>query len=55
MQAPYKIPMKLLGVLMGPTVEGVVNGEERGQGALEELLDLPESSFQVRAAPRMDC
>jgi len=40
-------PMRVLGILTGSTVDAVVEGELRGCGALEELLDLPESKAQV--------
>jgi len=39
--------MRVLGILTGSTVDAVVEGELRGCGALEELLDLPESKAQV--------
>lgn len=39
--------MKILGLLTGPTVEAVVEGEQRGLGPIEEVFDLPESLAQV--------
>ena len=41
-------PMKILGLLTGPTVEAVVEGEQRGLGPIEEVFDLPENLAQVK-------
>ena len=40
--------MKILGLLTGPTVEAVVEGEQRGLGPIEEVFDLPENLAQVK-------
>jgi hypothetical protein len=41
-------PLKVLGIFNGPTTDGVVEGEQRGLGPLEELLDLSDGRVQVR-------
>ena len=45
--APVK-PIKILGLLNGPTVESHIDGEQRGLGPIEEVFDLPEYIAQVR-------
>lgn len=39
--------MKILGLLAGPTVEALVEGEQRGLGPIEEVFDLSETRAQV--------
>jgi hypothetical protein len=41
-------PIKILGLLNGPTVESQIEGEQRGLGCIEEVFDLPENIAQVR-------
>ncbi|KAG7671570.1 putative AT-rich interactive domain-containing protein 4 [Nannochloris sp. 'desiccata'] len=41
-------PMKILGLLSGPTVESFIEGEQRGLGCIEEVFDLPENVAQVQ-------
>jgi hypothetical protein len=41
-------PMKILGLLNGPTVESCIEGEQRGLGCIEEVFDLPENIAQVK-------
>ena len=41
---------RVLGVLTGPTADAIVEGDQRGLGAIEELFELPGSEAEVRQA-----
>lgn len=39
---------RVLGVLTGPTADAIVEGDQRGLGAIEEIFELPGSEAEVR-------
>ena len=45
--------LRVLGIFTGPTTDSVVEGEQKGMGALEELLNLPEGQAEVRGLPSL--
>jgi hypothetical protein len=41
---------RVLGVLTGPTADAIVEGDQRGLGAIEEIFELPGTEAEVRSA-----
>lgn len=47
MGRPFK--WRILGVLTGPTADAIVEGDQRGLGAIEEIFELPGTEAEVRS------
>ena len=41
--------LKVAALMVGPTAGSAVEGEQRGLGGVEQLIDVPESVAKVRA------
>lgn len=44
------LPRCVAGVLTGPTADALVDGDEKGLGAIEEIFSLPGAEAEVLVA-----